>query len=1079
MVGLDYRIFLIDDPVVSVLRMYLSKKAQIIRIYMNFHLLLPFLAIVPISIASAEPKAPASAERIVLIGNGLGERMVDHPYFEAGLQMAYPNEKLYIRDLCRPGDTAGFRPHPSRKSQWAFPGAEKFHPQHQIHKGEGQYPTPDEWLTNLKADTLIAFFGYNESFDGPAGIVNFKGELEGLIKHTAEQKYNGKAAPRLVLVSPIAYENLSAKRDLPDGRAENANLALYTQAMGEVAKANNTEFVDVFNPTLKLYPTLVKPFTRNGFLPNDDGYKILSGMLQEAIFGKFSAKSKASAADVLAAVADKNWYWFNDYRMLNGVHVDGRRFNPFGPQNYPDEQIKIREMTEIRDQAIWAVASGGKFDVVGADAKTHVLPPVETNYQPSDKNGTPEYKSGEESEKMLTTPEGYKAKLFASEKEFPNLANPMQMSFDNKGRLWVSTMPTYPAWRPGDPPPNDKILIYEDTDGDGKADKETVFADHLYLPIGFEFAPGGVYVAQEPHLMFLADTDGDDKADSKEIVLTGFDSHDTHHAISAFTADPSGALMMCEGTFLHSNVETPYGPVRGVEGGFYRFSPQKTKLERTIQMEIPNPWGFAFDQWGEDFLIHTSGPPWNWALPVSLKPPYGVQAPATADLVPEGQAVRPASGLEFVSSRHFPDEVQGDALIGNCIGFLGIKQHSIVDDGTGYKTAFRQELLKSSDGNFRPADFEFAPDGSLYVIDWHNVLIGHMQHSARDPLRDHVHGRIYRITYPSRPLVEPAKVDGASVATLLENLKLPEYRSRYRSRRELREHPVSEVLPAVKKWVAALDKSDPLYSHNTLEALWVTWGMDAVDTDLAKELMKSADFHVRGAAVRVLRYNFDRFPDALDLLKQAAADEQGRVRLEAVIAATWYDKPEALEVVNIAKAKGMDSWSDKVIEAAATRLQGKVEKKVDENPMPPIPAYLTDAEKNSFAAGHEVYFRDAHCATCHQKDGMGLDPAFPPLHDSIFVHGDPERLIKIALHGLMGPFEMQGKSYNGQVPMTPFGGILKDKELADVLTYVRNNFGNKASAITPEQVSKVREATKAITGFYQMADLLKENPLEK
>ena len=167
--------------------------------------------------------------------------------------------------------------------------------------------------------------------------------------------------------------------------------------------------------------------------------------------------------------------------------------------------------------------------------------------------------------------------------------------------------------------------------------------------------------------------------------------------------------------------------------------------------------------------------------------------------------------------------MQGDELIGNCIGFLGLKQHSIADDGTGYKTGFRHELLKSSDGNFRPCDFEFAPDGSLYVIDWHNVLIGHMQHNARDPLRDHVHGRIYRITYPSRPLVTPAAVDGAPIATLLDNLKLPEYRTRYRSRRELREHPVDEVIPAVQKWVASLDAKDPNNAHQQLEALWVTW----------------------------------------------------------------------------------------------------------------------------------------------------------------------------------------------------------------------------------------------------------------
>ena len=1022
---------------------------------------------------------PTQGERIVLIGNGLGERMIDHPYFEINLQLSFPEDELYVRNLCRPGNTPGFRPHSSRNSQWAFPGAEKFHPQHTIHAGEGFHPSPDEWLTDLKPDVLIAFFGYNESFDGADGLENYKGELDAFIKHTLSQKYNGKTAPRLVLISPIAYENLSETRDLPDGQAENANLARYTQAMSEVAAANEVQFVNLFDKTQKLYPALQSPFTRNGFLPNDEGYKWIAENLQDAIFGKGSTDAESKRQSVSAAVKDKNWFWFNDYRMLNGVHVDGRRFKPFGPDNYPDEKIKMREMTEVRDQAIWAAASGESFDLASADEATHPLPEVKTNYTLAGEDNEVTYMEGEQAEQNLVTPEGYQVELFASEKDFPNLANPMQVSFDNKGRLWVATMPTYPHYRPGDPMPDDKLLIYEDTDGDGKADKETVFADHLHLPIGFEFAPGGVYVSQEPHLVFLADEDGDDKADSREVVLTGFDSHDTHHAISAYAADPSGAFMMGEGVFLHSNVETPYGPVRGVDGGFYRFSPQKTKLERTSQLRIPNPWGFAFDEWGQDFFIYTSGPPWEWHLPGSLKTPYGEKNPASIDLVPDGQAVRPTSGLEFISSRHFPDEVQGDALIGNCIGFLGLKQHSIVDDGTGYKTAFRQDLLKSTDGNFRPADFEFAPDGSLYVIDWQNVLIGHMQHNARDPLRDHVHGRIYRVTYPSRPLVEPAKVAGASVETLLENLKLPEFRTRYRTRRELRGHPVEKVSAAVKEWAAALDEKEPGYHHHILEALWVTWAINKVDEDLLKKLLKSSDFHVRSAAVRVLRYNFDQFPDALDLLKEAAKDEHGRVRLEAVVAATWFDQPEAVAVVEAAIAKGTDKWTKKPFETALARLKGQSAELDEENPLPPIPDNLNPGEQRQFVAGHEVYFRDGHCATCHQKDGKGLDPAFPPLEDSIYVHGDPERLIKITLHGLMGAFELNGKSYDGQVPMTPFGGILTNQEIADVLTYIRNHYGNKASAITPEQVRKVREETKDHTGFYQMEKLLKEHPLEK
>ena len=159
-------------------------------------------------------------------------------------------------------------------------------------------------------------------------------------------------------------------------------------------------------------------------------------------------------------------------------------------------------------------------------------------------------------------------------------------------------------------------------------------------------------------------------------------------------------------------------------------------------------------------------------------------------------SVRPTSGIEFVSSRHFPDDVQGDVLINNNIGYLGAKQHKLIEKGTGFTTEYVQDLFVSEDLNFRPTDLEFAPDGSLYVVDWHNALIGHMQHSARDPLRDHEHGRIYRVTYPSRPLVKPAKIDGASISQLLDNLKLHEYRSRYRTRRELREHDGEQVAKA-------------------------------------------------------------------------------------------------------------------------------------------------------------------------------------------------------------------------------------------------------------------------------------------
>lgn len=1003
--------------------------------------------------------------------------MMNFGHFETGMHLRYPDSLLYIRNMCDGGNTPGFRPHSGRPSPWAFPGAEKFQTELARNSdSQGFYETPDQWIARHKADIILAFFGFNESFQGKQGLENYKAELDAFIKHTLSQKYNGITPPQLAIVSPIAFEDLSDKYDLPNGKQENENLTLYLEAMREISARNKVHFVDAFSPSKEWFEATDKPLTIDGSQLTDAGYAKFSTLLTDQVFGKAPAIAETHRALVHAAVMEKNWMWHNDLKIPNGVHVYGRRFNPFGPDNYPAELAKIREMTAIRDSAIWQAAKGEKMDVAASDAKTLVLPPVKTNYNP-EKNGSLEYLYGDEAVSKLKVAPGYKIELFASEKEFTNLAKPNQLSFDNKGRLWLTTMPTYPAWKPGDKKPNDKIIILEDTNGDGKADKQTIFAEGLYVPVGFELAPEGVYVSQGTNLVLLKDTDGDDKADTKEILLSGFDDHDTHHAHHAYTVDPSGAIYMGEGVFLHTNVETSYGPVRATNGGFYRYNPQRRQLERTAQLSIPNPWGIAFDEWGQNFFAETSNPDVRWMMPGSVKSRYGVATHKSVQLIEEKHRVRPTSGLEFISSRHFPDEVQGDFLINNTIGFLGTKEHTLVDEGTGYKSRHRQDLLVSEDKNFRPVDMEFAPDGSLYVVDWHNVLIGHMQHNARDPLRDHTKGRIYRITYPSRPLVKPAKVDGASIDELLDNLKLPEYRTRYRTRRELRGRDASDVLSHLNNWVVKLDKDDPRYEHNLLEALWVSWGLNKVDEKLLRQLLQAKDYHARAAAVRVLRYVGHQVQEQASLLMQAARDVHGRVRLEAIVAASWLDKAKGLPIVMEAGKKPLDEWMVHAHETALAHLNGhEVKEKKEEM----VKTGLKGTDSDLFNKGKAIYSREGFCTTCHQPDGKGLPASgFPPLTGNNWVLGSQDRLIKIVLKGIYGPIEVQGKKYPGQVPMTPFGGMLKDDEIAAVVTYVRNSFGNKASAVSMAKVKQVRAATKSKTGFYLPQELLKQHPMEK
>ncbi len=1012
--------------------------------------------------------------RIGFIGGGLGSRMNLNNHFETELQRRYPEKNLYIRNWCKEGDTPAFRPHPSRDSHWVIPNGQKL-VKKEFNKGggRGHFETPDQWMDRHNIDTVIGFFGYSEAFDGLGRIDGYKAELRAFIKHTLGQNY-AVNSPQLAIVSPAAFEDLSAKRDLPDGTKANELLEAYTTAMKEVCMEEGVIFVDAHTLTKALYASTENDLTSNGHNLNSEGYVKLAPLLANGLFGEKNVKGDAQK--IHAAVTEKNRIWLLDYKIPNGVHVHGRRYKPFGNVNYPDELKKTREMTAIRDQAIWATNQGMDFDIAAADAKTTKLKPVASN---SDRPNV--YVSGKEMEQKMTLPEGYKMELFADEKMFPDLANPSQMAFDNKGRLWVSCMPSYPQYKIGDELPNDKIIILEDTDNDGKADKQITFVDKIVTPMGFEITEHGVFVSLQNDLVLFKDTDGDDKADEKHIVLSGFDDHDTHHAISSFCADPSGAFFMGEGVFLHSNVETPYGPVRGTNGGFYRFNPNKNRLERTAQYGIPNPWGIAIDDWGQNFFLHTSGSKFTWMQQSAVKPRYNVNLSAP-DLLTSNK-VRPTSGVEFVSSRHFPDEVQGDAIICNNIGFVGAMQHSMAMDGeNGYKTEFRHELFKSSNPYFRPVDLEFAPDGSLYVVDWSNVLIGHMQHNARDPKRDKKHGRIYRITYPSRPLVPVAKVDGASIPELLENLKLPEIRTRYRTRRELRGRDADEVAAALTKWVASLDKADKGYDHQLTEAMWVSWGINKIDSAILEATLKANEPKARAAATRAVRYNADKLSNAVELLKASAADPHAHVRHEAIIAASWMGKEKGLEIVSVFENTPTNEHSMDAHKYAKAHLNGEPAK-VEKVKLAKIPEHLKDAPKQikkSYQHGEKAYREEENCVICHGLKGEGnVLTLVPPLDGSKWATQDKTLITKIGLHGVMGEIEVNGKKYNSA--MAGYNGRIDNKELADILTYVRNAWSNKAGdAITKEDVDKVQKETKAQTklGPYKGSDLLKAHPLK-
>jgi glucose/arabinose dehydrogenase/azurin len=518
--------------------------------------------------------------------------------------------------------------------------------------------------------------------------------------------------------------------------------------------------------------------------------------------------------------------------------------------------------------------------------------------------------------RQLRTAPGYQVSLFASERDFP-IGNPVALAFDGRGRLWVATMPSYPHFRPGDPP-TDKLIVLEDTDGDGRADRYTVFADSLYLALGFELGDGGVYVSQQPNLLFLRDTDGDGVADERRVILHGFGTEDSHHAISAFTWGPDGALYFQEGTFLHTQVETPYGPVRVENGAVFRYEPHTARLGVFTSYPFANPWGHVFDRWGQNIIADASDGTNYYALPISGRVEYPRKHPRTRGFT---AVVRPTAGAELVSSHHFPADAQGNFLITNVIGFHGVKNHRVVPQGSGYTSTEAEPLLVSSDANFRPVDLQFGPDGALYVVDWYNPLIGHMQHSLFDPRRDRTHGRIWRVTYPANPLLPVQDLERLSVRELLELLTAYEDRTRYRVRRELRERDRDEVLRELARWVAALRPEHPEHEHHLLEALWAYQGRDHVEPVLLGRLLGSRDPRARAAATRVVRHWADRLADPLALLRERVADEHPQVRLEAVVALSFLRSAAAAEAALESRRHPGDYYLDYALEATVTALE--------------------------------------------------------------------------------------------------------------------------------------------------------------
>ena len=797
-------------------------------------------------------------DRIALIGNTLLDRARHFGHLEALLHAHFSNHELVVRNLCWPADTIDLQPRPAN------------------------FASLDQHLTHEKVDVIIAAFGFNESFAGKPGLAKFEAALAQFLTGLKTKAYNGKSAPRVLLISPIANENTQA---VQAADSNNERIQMYVDAMRRVAGRQQVGFVDVFQPTLQAMASPGTDLTINGCHLNEQGYATFAVELFKRSFGVPEQQAAAYLRDsqlLRLAIKDRNRQFMRRYRPVNTFYYTGNRNRSYGYLDFLPAMRNFDIMVANRDRRIWDIVQGK--DVTGPIDDSKVPPLPET----TESRGANRWMPAAEEQREFKVDPRFEVNLFAGEEEFPDIAAPIQMRWDSLGRLWVSCSTTYPHVYPGNEP-NDKLVILEDTDQDGRADKSTVFADDLHIPLSFEFGDGGVYVSEMPHLTFLKDSDGDGKADVRRRLLTGFGTEDSHHALHDFTWTPDGDLLFRESIFHHSQVETPYGPIRQQNSGWFRFEPRNQRLTSFGTYHSTNPWGVTFDDWGN----HVASHPIFAAAFHSLDPPYPQQHPKPAGL----RAYSGTCGQEFVDFNTFPPELHGGFVKVRYKPTNRVEIHKWKESEFGFDEEYVGDLIFSSNLSFIPVDLRFGPRGAMYVCDWYNPVKGHAQYSLRDDRRDRHSGRIWRITAKGRPLQDPPQFAGAPIPALLEVQKRPEYRYRYWAKRELRERDPDEVKAALDRWVADLNPSDPRFRHHQVEAIWCYRNINRTHVDLLREVLSCDDHHARGAATQQLRYWHPQIPDAIGLLRRAANDAHGLVRMEAAIAASYIGTKDALDAM--------------------------------------------------------------------------------------------------------------------------------------------------------------------------------------
>jgi putative heme-binding domain-containing protein len=819
---------------------------------------IPILFLASTVAATAAPRFEfRDGDRVALLGDAFIEREQYEGWIEIAATTDFPDRNVTFRNLGWSGDL----PNGASRCGLSLLQAGMEPP------GEGWRQLQNQ-LKTYQPNVLVTGYGMAASLPGGRTPEEFRKDFERLLDEAKDMRV-------LVLGVPPRFPR--AGEDEAAMKAHQASLAAIDGVLREVAEKRGLPFVSLQSLARQ------KGVSDNGIHLNSAGYRAVARLIEKELGWRQGKWEQGKPAVALRqAILRKNEWFFHRSRPANMAYIFGFRKAEQGRN--AGEIVAFDKLVADEDARIAAMRGLSKVVPEPPERTTSAV--AAHTPQPH-----PEF----------TVADGYEVKLWA---ENPLLCKPTQMNFDAKGRLWVTSSETYPQVEVGQTA-DDKILVLEDRDGDGKAETSTPFATGLLMPTGVLPGDGGCYVAQSTDLLYFRDTNGDGKADEKRRVLSGFGTEDTHHNLHTLRRGPDGKIWMNQSIYTRSDTETPDGVMRLKSGGVMRFDPRTNHVEPVFYGWC-NPWGHQFDRYGQSFVTDGAGGGGiNWAVPDAMYFTYA-KAPKTLDSISPGSYPK-FCGLEIIESPHFPEDWQGSMIT------CDFRAHRVVrfavsEQGSGYAAQEAGDVLRTTDVNFRPIDVKVGPDGALYIADWSNPIINHGEVDFRDPRRDREHGRIWKVTRKGAALAKARDLTKLKDPELFALLTSDHRHEREAAMSVLVDQPADRSrLGRVAQWSNGAPDG-----RTRLAAMWLERGMGATDVPGVERLLADQDGKVRAAGVRMVGDWLDGKgrDKALALLSNAAADEHPRVRLEAIRALGKDGAPEAMDAAMQALKLPRDRFID-------------------------------------------------------------------------------------------------------------------------------------------------------------------------